>query len=89
MRARLAAMAAFAIPLAWCACAEAQSGYFQGLTPRPADAFNFPASLTVTRSASAGGGGYVVPAMYTRVEFFSPNFPAGKLYPSCRFLRRK
>jgi len=67
MRARLAAMAAFAVPLAWCACAAAQSGYFQGLTPRPADAFNFPASLTVTRSASAGGGGYVVPAMYTHV----------------------
>src|SRR3982751_1658701 len=49
------------------ASAAAQSGYFQGLTPRPADQFQFPASLTVTRWATTGGGGNVIPAMYTHV----------------------
>jgi hypothetical protein len=67
MRASFAAVAGFASCAAFCVCASAQSGYFQGLTPRPADAFSFPASLTVTRSAGSGGGGYVVPAMYTHV----------------------
>ncbi|HSC98763.1 MAG TPA: hypothetical protein VLI21_07660 [Casimicrobiaceae bacterium] len=47
--------------------ASAQTGYFQGITPRPADVYPFPASLTVTRSAPAGGAGTLVPAMYTHV----------------------
>ncbi len=47
--------------------AFAQSGYFQGLTVRPADAYAFPASLTVTRSAPAGGAGSLNPALYTHV----------------------
>jgi len=47
--------------------ALAQTGYFQGITPRPADAYAFPASLTVTRSAPAGGAGTLVPALYTHV----------------------
>jgi hypothetical protein len=47
--------------------ASAQTGYFQGITPRPADVYPFPASLTVTRSAPAGGAGALVPALYTHV----------------------
>jgi hypothetical protein len=47
--------------------ASAQTGYFQGITPRPADVYAFPASLTVTRSAPAGGAGTLVPATYTHV----------------------
>ena len=47
--------------------AWSQTGYFQGLTPRPADVFQLPASLTVTRSAPAGGREEVVPALYTHV----------------------
>ncbi len=47
--------------------AIAQTGYFQGATPRPADVFDLPASLTVTRSAPAGGSPIVVPAFYTHV----------------------
>jgi len=47
--------------------AMAQQSYFQGLTPRPADAYGFPASLTVTRSAPPGGAGTLVPALYTHV----------------------
>jgi hypothetical protein len=47
--------------------AQAQTGYFQGVTPRPSDAYAFPASLTATRSAPAGGAGTLVPAMYTHV----------------------
>ena len=68
MRARFAAVAALAFSAAFCACATAQTGYFQGLTPRPADAFGFPASLTITRSAGTGGGGCIVPAIYTHVD---------------------
>lgn len=46
----------------------AQTGYFQGLTPRPVDVFDLPASLTVTRNAPAGGrDGAVIPAQYTHV----------------------
>jgi hypothetical protein len=48
--------------------ASAQTGYFQGVTPRPADVFALPASLTVTRTAPAGGALEVVPAMYTHVS---------------------
>ena len=47
--------------------AIAQVNYFQGITPRPADVYGFPASLTVTRSAPAGGAGTLVPALYTHV----------------------
>jgi len=46
----------------------AQSGYFQGLTPRPPDVFPLPASLTVTRTAPPEGGPDVVPALYTHVS---------------------
>ncbi|HEY1325956.1 MAG TPA: hypothetical protein VGI14_03400 [Casimicrobiaceae bacterium] len=60
MRAWLAALAAMLLPVV----AGAQSGYFQGFTAKPGDVFPFPSSLTVTRSAPAGGGG-VVPALYT------------------------
>ncbi len=50
------------------AAASAQTGYFQGITPRPHDLFVLPASLTVTRSAPAGGReGDVIPALYTHV----------------------
>jgi hypothetical protein len=48
--------------------ASAQTGYFQGVTPRPPDVFSLPASLTVTRTAPAGGAPEVVPAMYTHVS---------------------
>jgi len=47
--------------------AGAQTGYFQGVTPRPADVYPLPASLTVTRTAPAGGLPEVVPALYTHV----------------------
>jgi hypothetical protein len=50
-----------------CGEAAAQSGYFQGITPRPADAYAFPASLTVTRSSPPGGEGTLTPALYTHV----------------------
>jgi hypothetical protein len=55
------------IMLGIAASAHAQTGYFQGVTPRPADVWGFPASLTVTRSAPPGGAGSVVPALYTHV----------------------
>lgn len=62
---------AFALALAAAAGpapAVAQTGYFQGVTPRPADVFAVPASLTVTRSAPPGGRyGEVIPALYTHV----------------------
>ena len=57
-----------AVATAWVAVALstsafAQTGYFQGLTARPADAFPFPASLTATRSAPAGGNGQLVKSL--------------------------
>jgi len=55
------------ITLGVTAGAHAQTGYFQGVTPRPADVWGFPASLTVTRSAPPGGAGELVPALYTHV----------------------
>src|SRR5262249_50093174 len=36
-------------------------------TPRPSDAYPFPASAVVTRSAPSGGAGTLVPALYTHV----------------------
>jgi hypothetical protein len=47
--------------------AAAQAGYFTGVTPKPKDVFPLAASLTVTRSAPAGGVRDVVPALYTHV----------------------
>jgi hypothetical protein len=57
-----------AIALLVAAGASAQSGYFQGVTPRPPDVFALPASLTVTRTAPAGGEEEVIPALYTHVS---------------------
>lgn len=47
--------------------ASGQSGVFQGVTPRPADVYPLPASLTVTRSAPPGGTPNVLPGLYTHV----------------------
>jgi hypothetical protein len=47
--------------------ALAQTGYFQGTTPRPADVWDLPASLTVTRSAPPGGESVVIPTLYTHL----------------------
>ena len=55
------------VPCVLTSAAFAQTGYFQGITPRPADVYPFPSSLTVTRSAPAGGAGTLVPALYTHV----------------------
>lgn len=63
MRAMCVALAA----VAWSASAAAQTGYFQGVTPKPADVWGFPASVTVTRSAPSGGDGTLVPTLYTHV----------------------
>ena len=49
------------------ACVSAQTGYFQGSTPRPADVWDLPASLTVTRTASSGGEHVVIPTLYTHL----------------------
>jgi len=57
-----------AITLVAAAVANAQTGYFQGVTPRPPDVFALPASLTVTRTAPAGGTPEVIPATYTHVS---------------------
>jgi len=63
MRTLLAAvLAVFAATSAF-----AQTGYFQGATPRPADVYDLPASLTVTRSAPPGGSAVVVPTLYTHL----------------------
>jgi len=45
----------------------AQTGYFQGVTPRPRDAHDLGASLMVTRSAPPGGTPIVVPTLYTHL----------------------
>jgi hypothetical protein len=47
--------------------AVAQTGYFKGSTPIPADVYDLPASLTVTRSAPSGGSPDVVPTLYTHL----------------------
>jgi hypothetical protein len=62
------ALSCFSICYALAFAVSAQTGYFQGVTPRPVDAYAFPASLTVTRSAPAGGAGSLVPALYTHVS---------------------
>ncbi|TMH69489.1 MAG: hypothetical protein E6H48_01815 [Betaproteobacteria bacterium] len=51
----------FGISFALASAVSAQTGYFQGVTPRPPDVYAFPASLTVTRSAPAGGRGRSFP----------------------------
>jgi len=48
--------------------AFAQTGYFQGATPRPPDVYDFPASLTVTRSAPPGDSHAVIPTLYTHLS---------------------
>jgi hypothetical protein len=55
--------------LASAAASEAlgQTGHFNGVTPVPADLYQFPASLIVTRSAPAGSPGALFPALYTQV----------------------
>jgi hypothetical protein len=60
-------LACLALGFAWASAVHAQTGYFQGVTPRPADVYAFPASLTATRSAPPGGAGTLVPATYTHV----------------------
>jgi len=64
-----AAAAALALALALVATSSAfaQTGYFQGSTARPADAWDLPASLTVTRNAPPGGSRVVVPTLYTHL----------------------
>ena len=61
------ALLGFGISFALASAVSAQTGYFQGVTPRPPDVYAFPASSTVTRSAPAGGAGSLVPALYTHV----------------------
>ena len=61
------ALLCFSICCVLTSAAPAQTGYFQGVTPRPSDVYAFPASLTVTRSAPPGGAGSLVPALYTHV----------------------
>ena len=49
--------------------AIAQTGYFGGVTPRPADLHDFPASLTVTRSAPPSDAlPAVIPTLYTHLS---------------------
>jgi hypothetical protein len=47
--------------------ATAQTGYFEGVTPKPPDVYPLPASLTVTRFAPPDGVPNVMPALYTHV----------------------
>jgi hypothetical protein len=66
MRAELAAVVTI-VAAALGQPALADTGYFQGVTPRPSDVYSLPASLTVTRAAPPGGNGSVVPALYTHL----------------------
>jgi hypothetical protein len=67
MRTFLFASLAAALTVLASPCAGAQTGYFEGRTPRPADVWNLPASLTVTRSAPPGGWPIVIPTLYTHL----------------------
>ncbi|MEO8345569.1 MAG: hypothetical protein ABI607_07740 [Betaproteobacteria bacterium] len=67
MRELFAALLATAIAMLSSNSAVAQTNYFQGVTPRPADVYDFPSSLTVTRSAPPGGPVTVVPTLYTHL----------------------
>jgi hypothetical protein len=68
MRTLLATSLATLLALVNATSAIAQTGYFQGATPRPADVFDLPASLTVTRSAPPGGTPVVIPTLYTHLS---------------------
>jgi hypothetical protein len=57
----------YCFALLLCESAFAQTGYFQGVTPRPRDVYDLGASLTVTRSAPPGGIPVVSSALYTHV----------------------
>jgi hypothetical protein len=67
MRPMLAVVLAAALTAIATSCAFAQTGYFEGPTPRPADVWNLPASATVTRTAPPGGLPVVVPTLYTHL----------------------
>lgn len=67
MRSCLAALLATAFTMLAATNSVAQTGYFTGDTPRPADVWDLPASLTVTRSAPPGGMPVVVPTLYTHL----------------------
>jgi hypothetical protein len=67
MRPFLVASMAAALVVGTLPSAGAQTGYFTGTTPRPADVWDLPASLTVTRSAPPGGDPVVVPTLYTHL----------------------
>ena len=47
--------------------ALAQTGYFTGNTPRPADVWDLPASVTLTRSAPPSSDPLVIPTLYTHL----------------------
>jgi len=63
----IAAVLAAALTIIASSCVFAQTGYFEGTTPRPSDVWNLPASVTVTRSAPPGGSPVVVPTLYTHL----------------------
>ena len=67
MRPMLAALLASALAIFASSGVFAQTGYFEGTTPRPADVWNLPASVTVTRSAPPGGSPVVIPTLYTHL----------------------
>jgi len=68
MRTLLATLLATALTSLANVGAMAQTGYFGGATPRPPDAYDFPASLTVTRMAPASyGPPEVIPTLYTHL----------------------
>lgn len=67
LAASLATLLAAALAALAATAAMAQTGYFQGATPRPVDVFDLPASLTVTRSAPPGGSRIVIPTLYTHL----------------------
>jgi hypothetical protein len=68
MRLRLSVLLVVAAAAVAATGTLAQSGYFGGATPRPPDAYDFPASLTVTRMAPASyGPPDVIPTVYTHL----------------------
>jgi hypothetical protein len=67
MRTFAVASLAAALAIIAASSAIAQTGYFLGSTARPADVWDMPASLTVTRSAPPGGARVVVPTLYTHL----------------------
>jgi hypothetical protein len=67
MRTLLATLLAAALTVLADTGTLAQTGYFTGDTPRPADVWDLPASVTVTRSAPPGGVPVVIPTLYTHL----------------------